>query len=135
MRVLGVDYGSTRVGLAISDEAGAVAVPLTVLASTRDLSEQIMGIARENQVGLIVVGLPRNMDGSAGVLAQQVQELASELREHGFQVRLWDERLTTAQVERLLIEADVSRRKRKAVMDKLAACVMLQSFLDRAADH
>lgn len=135
MKVLGVDYGSSRVGIAISDDLGIVAVPLEVVPAGPQLAQRISDIARENKVQLVVIGFPRNMDGSRGMLADEVEQLAEALKKRGFEVRLWDERLTTAQVERLLVGADVSRRKRKGVVDKLAACVMLQSFLDCMEGH
>lgn len=134
MRALGVDYGQSRVGLAISDESGRIASPIGVMSvrssNVRDVAVQIGELARQRGVALVVLGYPKNMDGTPGVLAGDIAELARALESEGFRVQLWDERLSTAQAERVLVEADMSRQKRRKLVDKLAACLILQGYLD-----
>ncbi|MBI4537576.1 MAG: Holliday junction resolvase RuvX [candidate division NC10 bacterium] len=134
MRILGIDWGKVRLGLAVSDESALIAQGLTSLPrSGNDTDMQaIARYAAEWQVYEIVVGLPRNMDGSLGEAARSVQQFAERL-ESALQlpVRLWDERLTTQAAERTLIEAGVRRRARRAAIDKMAAALILQGFLDR----
>jgi putative Holliday junction resolvase len=137
-RVLGIDHGQARIGLALSDSLRISAQPFEVIARKTDLlaAEQIAGIVRDNGVDRVVVGLPRNMDGSLGPQAERIKEFAELLETEmpDVSVLLWDERLTTAQSERLLIEAGTSRRKRKQKIDKMAAAIMLQSYLDYLAN-
>jgi len=132
-RTLGVDYGERRVGLAVSDELGMMALPLDILPvqSSRQVIGDILRLCHEKQVAAIVVGLPLNMDGSRGPAAEAVERFVRELRRLGeLPVEVWDERMSSRQVERMLIDADVSRAKRKGIVDKLAAQVILQSYLD-----
>ncbi|MCL6598243.1 MAG: Holliday junction resolvase RuvX [Alicyclobacillus macrosporangiidus] len=138
MRTLGVDYGSARIGLAISDPTGLLAQSLTVLARESDdqAARAIREMAREHGVEEIVVGYPRHMNGSAGGRAAQCEAFAERLREEtGLPVVLYDERLTTVAAERMLIAADVSRRRRKQVIDSVAATVLLQGYLDWKRSH
>lgn len=135
-RILGIDYGECRVGLAIGDELGMMALPLTVLQvrGTKQIVLDVLDICREKQVTTIVVGLPLNMDGSRGSAAAAVDKFIQRLREQSaLPVEVWDERLSSRQAERLLIDSDVSRRKRKGLVDQLAAHVVLQSYLDAHA--
>ncbi|MBI2441756.1 MAG: Holliday junction resolvase RuvX [Lentisphaerae bacterium] len=132
-RTLGVDYGERRVGLAISDEAGLLALPLDILPAqnSRQVIQDILSLCREKEATAIVVGLPLNMDGSRGTAVEAVEQFAQELRRQtSLSVKTWDERLSSQQVERTLIAADVSRARRKKLTDKLAAQVILQSYLD-----
>jgi len=132
-RTLGVDYGERRVGLAVSDELGMMALPLDILTvqSSRQVIGDVLRLCHEKQVAVIVVGLPLNMDGSRGPAAETVERFVRELRRLGkLPVEVWDERMSSRQVERMLIDADVSRAKRKGIVDKLAAQVILQSYLD-----
>ena len=134
MRVLAVDPGSKRVGLAVSDPTGTVAQALaTVAAEPREtLVSRLAGIAREQAAGAIVVGLPRRMDGSEGPEAKAARVLASELRSASrLPVELVDERLTTAAAEKSLIDGGVRRKARRASIDRVAATLLLQSHLDR----
>jgi putative Holliday junction resolvase len=131
---MGIDYGSKRIGIAVSDPLGFTAQPLEVIARTslvKDV-ERIRAIVRERDVVRIVLGLPLNMDGTPGMLTDNVNSFADTLREKiGIPVELYDERMTTMQVDRMLTEeADVSRERRKQVRDKLAASLILQSYLD-----
>ena len=134
MRVMGLDVGDKTVGVAMSDELGITAMPLTVISRTGSLKREIGEIRRlveENGVGCIVVGMPLMLDGTVGIQAQKVEAFVEELRRRlRVQIVTWDERLTTSEVERILIASDQSRMKRKKVIDKLAAAVMLRSYME-----
>ena len=139
MRILGVDYGEAVIGLAVSDEMARIAQGLTSLRrrggpggrQPADCVEAIAEIARGREVGEIVVGLPKNMDGPLGPAAQAAQVFAQALESRtGLPVHLWDERLTTRQAERAMIAAGVRRSKRRAALDVAAATLILQGFLD-----
>ncbi|MGD1083659.1 MAG: Holliday junction resolvase RuvX [Verrucomicrobiota bacterium] len=136
MRILGLDHGSKRVGVALSDETACIAQPLEFIAAEPLAAclERIKAIAADRQVGQIVVGLPRNMNGTYGPAAEAARKFAASL-EHalGLPVKLWDERLTSVQANRLLIEAGVSRARRKTKVDQSAAAILLQSYLDAAS--
>lgn len=135
MRVMGLDVGSKTVGVAISDELGWTAQGLTTIHINEDVKEfgfeQIGQIINEYQISKIVVGMPKNMNGTIGPRGEASQFYASELeRLFKLPVVFWDERLTTIAAERILLEADMSRKKRKKVIDKMAAAMILQGFLD-----
>ena len=132
-RTLGLDYGERRVGLAISDELGMMALPLDILPvqSSKQVIRDVLRLCQEKQVAGIVVGLPLNMDGSRGPAVEAVERFVLKLRRQAdCPVEVWDERMSSRQVERMLIDADVSRSRRKGLVDKLAAHVILQSYLD-----
>jgi len=133
IRILALDLGEKRIGVALSDALGLTAQGLTVLSRQnlqQDL-EQVMALAKKHEVQEIVIGLPRHMDGRLGEKAEEVLRWAKELEERlSLPVHTVDERLTTIQAERVLLEADVSRRKRRLVIDKMAAALILQGFLD-----
>jgi putative Holliday junction resolvase len=132
-RILGLDVGQARIGVAVSDPWGMTAQGLDVI-SLEDEEEALMRIkalVEERGVSKVVVGLPRNMDGSLGSQAQWTMEFAEKLRERvPVPVEMWDERLTTVWAERILIGAGVRRRKRRDVVDQVAAAILLQSYLD-----
>lgn len=133
MRILGLDYGDRRIGVAVSDVFGWTAQGLEVVERRRDGAEmqRIADLVREQEVEEIVVGLPKNMNGSIGPRGEICIEFADKLKEMlELPVHLWDERLTTVSAERTLLEADVSRKKRKQVVDKMAASLILQNYLD-----
>lgn len=133
-RILGIDYGEVRLGLALSDETQAIAGGLEVYTrrSLEDDLEYLNGITRQYDVERIVLGSPLNMDGSLGPKAREAQAFKRHLEEAlKIPVELVDERLTTQEAERVLIEADLSRRKRRGVRDQLAATLILQGYLDR----
>jgi len=133
MRILGIDYGERKIGVALSDELGWTAQGAGVIRvkSEEEALQRIGELIREQGVTEIVVGLPRNMDGTIGPQGELCRRLADLLRERfRLPVRLWDERLTTAQAERTLLAADASRSRRKQVVDKLAAVLILQGYLD-----
>ncbi len=132
-RALAVDLGTVRVGLALSDPLGITGQPMGFLLrrSLRDTLEPILEVIRVNDVATVVVGFPLLMSGIAGERAEDAQAFAEKLRAEGVcSVVLWDERLTTVQAERALLEGNVSRRNRKKVVDAAAAALMLQSWLD-----
>jgi putative Holliday junction resolvase len=135
-QLLGIDVGTKTLGLAVSDPSRTVAMPLQTIQRkglTRDLA-QLARIVAEREIREVVVGLPLEMDGSRGEMSEEADLIAERLAEGcGVTAHRWDERLTTAQVERMLIDADVSRRRRKQVVDKLAATVILQAYLDAEA--
>ncbi|MBT2694147.1 Holliday junction resolvase RuvX [Bacillus sp. ISL-55] len=135
MRTMGLDVGSKTVGIALSDELGWTAQGLETLKINED--ENVFGfdelgkIIKEYEVDKVVVGLPKNMNGSIGPRGEASQFYARELEERfGVSVILWDERLTTVAAERVLLEADMSRKKRKKVIDKMAAMMILQGYLN-----
>jgi putative Holliday junction resolvase len=133
MRVLAIDHGTKRVGLAISDPLGMIAQPLEFVPAEpfNQLLSRLKEILQEKQVELVLVGMPRNMDGSYGPAALKVQGFVAVLKEAIVTpIQTWDERLTSAQANRFLIEADVRRKDRKTKVDKTAAAILLQSYLD-----
>ncbi len=133
MRWLGLDYGDKKIGVALSDEFGWTAQGLEVIPN-KDVTAVLARIAQvvdQHEVSGFVVGLPKNMNGTLGPRAEICITFAQSLREaFNLPVHLWDERLTTVSAERTLIEADVSRKKRKLVIDKLAASLILQGYLN-----
>ncbi|MFC4100033.1 Holliday junction resolvase RuvX [Paenibacillus xanthanilyticus] len=133
MRVMGIDYGDRNIGIAVSDAFGWTAQPVKVVQKRRDDGEldEIAALTKEHEVSEIVVGLPKNMNGTVGPRGEICIAFAQSLQQKlNLPVHLWDERLTTVAAERTLIEADVSRKKRKLVVDKMAATLILQNYLD-----
>ncbi len=133
-RVLGIDYGRKRVGLAVSDPLGIMAQPLpTIPFAGEDATiARVKSICEEREVARIVVGLPRNMDGSLGPMALEVQDFARKLEAAtGLPVETLDERLTSFEAESRLAEAGMHWRERKRRVDQVAAAIILQSWLDR----
>ena len=132
-RVMGIDYGDVRIGIALSDVTRFIASGYenyTRVDVDTDC-KHIAQIARNNNVKLIVMGLPLNMDGSAGPRVEKTYEFASTLSKYtDVQIDYLDERLTSVSAEKILISADVSRKKRKEVLDKLSATIILQDYLD-----
>lgn len=134
MRVAGLDVGERTIGVAVSDPLGLTAQGIGVVRRTRlaaDLAE-LGRLLAPYGITALVVGLPRNMDGSVGPQAERVRSFA-EIAARSLAVPLcyWDERLSTREAERTLIAADLSRRRRRQVVDKVAAVVILQGYLDR----
>lgn len=133
MKLLGLDYGDRRIGVAVSDVFGWTAQGIEVVQRRDDAShmQRIAELAKLHEVEEVVVGLPKNMNGTIGPRGELCIEFAESLRELlDLPVHLWDERLTTVSAERTLLEADVSRKKRKQVVDKIAAGLILQNYLD-----
>jgi putative holliday junction resolvase len=134
MRILGIDHGTKRIGVAISDETATIAQPLEFLAAqpTGNLLSRIGEIVTERNVREVVVGLPRNMNGTFGPAAEKAREFVAALQQAlTVPVRTWDERLTSVQANRLLIESGMRREKRREKVDQTAAAILLQSYLDR----
>jgi len=133
MRVMGLDYGDRRIGVAVSDEMGWTAQGLEVVerrSPDYDI-ERLVGIVKAYGITEIVLGLPKNMNGTIGPRGDICIAFAETLREKlQLPVHLWDERLTTVSAQRTLLEADVSRKKRKQVIDKMAAALILQGYMD-----
>ncbi len=132
-RVLALDLGRKRVGLALSDELGITAQGLETLERTRlrDDLKRLAGIARANGVTLFLIGNPLHMDGREGRQAEFVREFGEKLSAwSGLPVRYWDERLTTVEAGRVLRESGVSSRKRARAVDRLSAVLLLESYLD-----
>jgi putative Holliday junction resolvase len=133
MRILALDHGSRRIGVAVSDELKLIAQPLEFIPAepAADVLARLRILVQEKQVELILVGLPRNMDGSFGPAARKVQEFVAVLETAlSLPIRAWDERLTSVQANRVLIQGNVRRDKRKEKVDKMAAAILLQSYLD-----
>jgi putative Holliday junction resolvase len=132
--LMGLDLGTKTIGLAISDPGRRIASPLTTIIRTkfRADAETLLKAAAEHGIAAFVLGLPLNMDGSEGPRAQATRAFARNLAQlTALPILFWDERLSTAAVTRTLLEADASRRRRDAVVDKMAAAYILQGVLDR----
>jgi len=133
MRILAIDHGTKRMGIAISDELKMIAQPLEFILAEpfNKFLARLKELIQEKEVEMILVGLPRNMDGSYGPAALKIQEFVAVLKDAiAIPIKLWDERLTSAQANRFLIESGVRREKRKEKVDKTAAAILLQSYLD-----
>lgn len=134
MRIMALDVGSKRIGVALSDPLKITAQGLETFQRTT-LEDDIRGLWQlidQHEVSQLVVGLPKNMDGTIGFKAEEVRQFIADLTAQRSIEVIWvDERLTTVSAERTLLEADVSRAKRKKVIDKMAAVLILQSYLDR----
>jgi putative Holliday junction resolvase len=133
MRILAIDHGTKRMGIAVSDELGMIAQPLEFIPAEpfAEFLNRLEEILREKQVELILIGMPRNMDGSYGSAALKVQEFVAVLKNSvTVPIQTLDERLTSVQAHRYLTEAQVRGRQRKDKVDKSAAAILLQSYLD-----
>lgn len=138
-RILGLDLGTKTIGLALSDVSLSVASPLDTIQRakfTKD-AEHLERVIREHGVGALVLGLPLSMDGSEGPRCQSTRDFAANLLKRGdIPIVLWDERLSTSAVERMLVnDVDMTRKRRAQVVDKLAAAYILQGALDMLARH
>ncbi len=136
MRILALDHGTVRIGVALSDELKMIATPLEYIPANPQTGfhKRLVELVATRDVELILVGMPRNMDGSYGPAAEKVREFVKTLE--GIvtvPIKLWDERLTSAQANRYLIQGNVRRADRKEKVDKMAAAILLQSYLDSAA--
>ncbi|RLL48005.1 Holliday junction resolvase RuvX [Oceanobacillus piezotolerans] len=136
MKIIGLDVGSKTIGVAVSDALGWTAQGLTTLYWNEDdihsADESLSEIIKEHDIGKAIIGLPKNMNGTIGERGEASIRFA-EYMEETFKIPtvLWDERLTTMAAERVLLEADMSRKKRKKVIDKMAAVMILQGYLDK----
>jgi putative Holliday junction resolvase len=140
-RLLGLDVGTKTIGLALSDVTRNIATPYDTIRRTKFTSDAriLADIVDKMEVGALIIGLPLNLDGSEGPRAQSARAFARNLGKHiALPIAFWDERLSTAAVERHLIEADASRKRRAEVVDRMAAAYILQGALDRlkrAGEH
>ncbi len=133
MRMMALDHGTRRIGVAVSDEMKIIATPLEYIPAEPfdKVIERLQQLIREKEVELILIGMPRNMDGSYGPATEKVREFIAAIQPHiTTPVKTWDERLTSAQANRVLLEGNVRRDKRKENVDKMAAAILLQSYLD-----
>ena len=133
MRIMGIDYGTKRIGVTVSDPACTMAHPLDIVLVREDGShiESLKKIARDYQVDRVVVGLPFNMDGDMGESALKVARWSEDLcRQLDLPVELWDERLTTFEAHGFLLDLNVRGKKRKHIVDKIAASIILNNYLD-----
>jgi putative Holliday junction resolvase len=129
-RSLGIDYGTKRVGLALSDPLGLTARPLAVVPRSK-IVEEVVSLVKEQEVGTIVVGLPTGLGGDEGISASEARKLADELAAAtGVDVVLRDERYTSRMAESALLESGMKRRQRRESVDKVAAAIILQDYLD-----
>lgn len=133
MRYIGLDIGTKRIGIAVSDELAFTAQGIESYNVSDDQEKDedyIISIAEGYKPYTFIVGLPKNMNGTEGPMAEKAREYGKKLKEKsGAPVIFWDERLSTVSAERTLIDADMSRKKRRQVVDKLAAVIILQSYL------
>ncbi|HMK40875.1 MAG TPA: Holliday junction resolvase RuvX [Methyloceanibacter sp.] len=140
-RLLGLDVGTKTIGLALSDVTRSIATPYDTIRRTKFTidAKALASIVDKMEVGALIIGLPINLDGSEGPRAQSTRAFARNLGKHiAVPMAFWDERLSTAAVERHLIEADASRKRRAEVVDRMAAAYILQGALDRlkrASEH
>jgi len=130
--VLGIDFGRSRIGVAISDELRLLAHPLETIPAGKNAAKRIAEIVRERKIDHVVVGLPRNMDGTFGAAASEAQKFVQELRALiPCEITTWDERLTTVAAHRALREAGKKMRATRGYVDQVAAQMILQGYLDR----
>jgi len=136
LRILAIDPGTVRLGLALSDPSGTIAQPLSVLARRSEPEDlkALTELVERHEVGMIVIGLPRLMDGRLDAAAHQAQAFGTQVaRATGRPVAYWDERLTSVAAERYLIEQGKRRNKRRQEIDRMAATLLLQGYLDYRA--
>jgi len=133
MRILALDHGTKRIGVAVSDELKMIAQPMEYILTEpfADFLKRLKEIIHDKEVDVILVGMPRNMDGSFGEASMKVETFVGVLRNAvTVTIQTWDERLTSAQANRVLLQGGVRRDKRKEKVDKMAAAILLQSYLD-----
>ena len=136
MEIGGLDVGSKTIGVAVSDAFGWTAQGVTTIkwdeADIHSADAELKSIIETHEIGKAIVGLPKNMNGTIGERGEASKRYARHLEEvHGIPTELWDERLSTIAAERVLLEADMSRKKRKKIIDKMAAVMILQGYLDQ----
>jgi len=130
MRILGLDVGDRYIGIAVSDALGITAQGIGRIDRDK-WQEKLPKLIEEYNIESVVIGLPRMMNGSIGIQGEKVKRFASELRKYvHLPITLWDERLSTVSAERMLIEADISRKRRRSLRDKVSAVIILQNYLD-----
>jgi putative Holliday junction resolvase len=131
-RLLGIDHGDTRIGLAVSDQLGSFAHPYRTLQSGPRLMDEILAIVDREQISAIVIGLPKNMDGTLGPAAAKVKSFADRLAQliPTMKILFWDERLTTREAQRALHAAGKNTKQSKKMIDQVAAQILLQNYMD-----
>lgn len=133
-KIIGLDLGSVTCGVSVSDLMGIIATGVTTIRFEPDdydtCLQEVLKVLKENNSRTVVLGLPKHMNGDVGIRGDVSIEFKEKLEAQGIKVILWDERLTTVSAQRMLIGADVSRKKRKKVIDKMAAVTILQDYLD-----
>ena len=137
MRILGLAVGQKTIGVAISDPLGFTAQGITTIRREKKVKdiEEVKKICKEYNVETIVIGLPKNMDNSIGFAGEKIMEFSQLIKEEvDIPIEFWDERLTTVAAHRAMLEADLSRGKRKKIVDKIAATYILQGYLDRLSN-
>jgi putative Holliday junction resolvase len=137
MRILALDHGTKRIGVAVSDETKTIAQPLEYIPAEPfvDFLKRLRELLIAREIDLVLIGLPRNMDGSYGPAAQKVEAFVAVLRTAiTIPIKMWDERLTSTMANQVLIQGGVRRDKRKEKVDKMAAAILLQSYLDGTSD-
>ena len=135
-KILGIDYGEKRLGFAVSDPDGIIAMPLRVVTvrGEGDALTQVVTVCEETHAEAVVIGLPFNMNGTEGPSAQKVRAFIERLKQRiSIPIHTWDERMTSRIAEQVLIQADTRRAKRKMVIDKLSAQLILRDYLDAGA--
>ena len=132
MRIMGIDYGDKRVGIAISDPMNIIATGLATFKNEKGLYKKIETMVKEHNVGTVVVGMPINMDDTCGFRAEITKAFVEKLKKilKGIKITTWDERLSTSFSLRVLSEASVKGKKKKETVDKIAAAFILQGYLD-----
>lgn len=131
MRILGIDWGESKVGMAISDPLGITAQPLPYIMNDRSMFVQLKAIIEKFGIEIILLGYPRQMSGKEGIAASKVRSFGENIKkETDLPLKMWDERLTTKMAEKSLINAGMSREKRKELVDSISASMMLQSYMD-----
>jgi len=133
MRLLGIDYGEKYIGIAVTDELSIAAHPLTTVTCDKTEFDRIKELIKKHEVNKIIIGLPKNMDGSSGKSVDRVLVFADELKKVmcDVPIEFIDERLTTREAEERLIGLGVSRKKKKSKINQLSACIILESYLNR----
>jgi putative Holliday junction resolvase len=132
MRLIGIDYGKKRIGIAVSDPLGLTAQPIEVFDNTKQVFEKINRLIEKYDADQIIVGMPKTLKGEIGQSAEEVLQFMEELKKHvNIPVLSYDERLTTARAQKILLDSDVSRKKRREVIDKIAAAYMLQGYMEK----
>jgi putative Holliday junction resolvase len=132
MRILAIDYGQKRLGIAISDALGITATPYPFVPHDKQMFERLKTLIQEHSIGEIVIGLPITLKGTSSAMTDETEKFADTLKNKiSIPVVLQDERFSTMESEKLLISADVSREKRKEVRDSMAASIILQDYLER----
>lgn len=130
MRAMGVDVGTVRAGVSVSDALGAVATPHSTVDGGEGLVARLASLAAELECNTVVVGLPKGMSGRDTASTREARAVAAQLAEQGFDVQLWDERLSSAEAERVLLQAGRRREQRRVERDRIAATIILQGWLD-----